>query len=411
MTIPFPSTTIQPDTNFLGLAPFLRMSITGSDFVPLVQNMLTKTEETPDDANLWMNLSTAMLCLKQTEVGLAMQAHALEKNRIYHLPALQKPAIKNLLILMVAGDLAANTPLDCLLENSDLNMDFYYVSLDDPLSWPIPDHDALLVAISEADENMAILRKLEKILSNWQKPVLNKPQFIPNTERSIASLLLRDIPGLLIPQTLRTSRNTLLESEDGIIQTENENSHSINFPIILRPVGSHAGRNLEKMNTQTEVLDYLSKVKGDDFFLSKFIDYSNEDGLFRKYRIALIDGKAYACHMAISSNWMIHYLNAGMYEDAQKRLEEASFMEHFDIFYNRHKVALDEIYCRTNLDYLCIDCAETRDGQLFIFEIDHAMIVHAMDPEDQFPYKKQHIQKIKMAFRELVLRLSENYIS
>ena len=69
--------------------------------------------------------------------------------------------------------------------------------------------------------------------------------------------------------------------------------------------------------------------------------------------------------------------------------------------------ALEAIYQRTLLDYLCIDCAETRDGQLLVFEIDHAMVVHAMDPEDLFPYKRQHMQKVKYAFRDFLLRLTE----
>jgi hypothetical protein len=111
--------------------------------------------------------------------------------------------------------------------------------------------------------------------------------------------------------------------------------------------------------------------------------------------------------MGISSNWMIHYVNAGMYEDAQKRTEEAAFMEHFDEFALRHRKALDAIYQRTQLDYLCIDCAETRDGHLLIFEIDHTMVVHAMDPEQLFPYKQAHMLKVKTAFRDFLSRLTD----
>jgi hypothetical protein len=110
--------------------------------------------------------------------------------------------------------------------------------------------------------------------------------------------------------------------------------------------------------------------------------------------------------MGISSNWMIHYVNAGMYEDAGKREEENAFMEHFDNFSARHRAALDAIYQRTHLDYLCIDCAETRDGKLLIFEIDHTMVVHAMDPEHLFPYKQVHMEKVKTAFRNLLFRLT-----
>ena len=146
-------------------------------------------------------------------------------------------------------------------------------------------------------------------------------------------------------------------------------------------------------------------MKDAEFFVSRFIDYSGKDGLFRKYRVALIDGGAFACHMGVSSHWMVHYLNAGMYEDAQKRGEEAHFMETFDDFSQRHRQALKAIYERTKLDYLCIDCAETLDGELLIFEVDHCMVVHAMDLEDLFPYKQVHMQKVKTAFRDYLFRL------
>ena len=52
--------------------------------------------------------------------------------------------------------------------------------------------------------------------------------------------------------------------------------------------------------------------------------------MFRKYRIALIEGRPFACHMGVSEHWMIHYLNAGMRESAPKRAEEACFMAEFD---------------------------------------------------------------------------------
>ena len=140
--------------------------------------------------------------------------------------------------------------------------------------------------------------------------------------------------------------------------------------------------------------------------LARFIDYSGKDGLFRKMRVALIDGAPFVCHMGVSSNWMIHYLNAGMYEEEWKREEEASFMAGFDVFAQRHRAALEAIWQRTKLDYLCIDCAETPDGQLLVFEIDHAMVVHAMDSEAMFPYKQVHMLKVKEAFRDYLFRLT-----
>ena len=396
--------TSQPETPFLGLAPFLRMSIAGSDLRPVAQELLVMAERAPDDANLWMNLSTVMFCLGQRDVGLAIQAQALELKRVYQLAAAQQPAKLRLLMLMVPGDISANTPLDCLLENSDVDLDYYYVSPGMPLALTVPEHDALIVAIGESDENRDLLVWLEQALVDWPKPVINSPHNIPATGRDTASRLLQDVPGLLIPPTLHAHRAALLDIATGAARLP-EQFAGCDFPIILRPVGSQAGIDLDKIECPEEIAAYLSRVNAAEFFLSRFIDYSGKDGLFRKFRVALIDGMAFACHMAVSSNWMVHYVNAGMYEDAQKRAEEASFMAHFDDFAQRHRLALDAIYQRTGLDYLCIDCAETRDGQLMVFEIDHVMVVHAMDPEDLFPYKHVHLQKVQKAFRDYLFRL------
>jgi hypothetical protein len=54
------------------------------------------------------------------------------------------------------------------------------------------------------------------------------------------------------------------------------------------------------------------------------------------------------------------------------------------------------------LDYVLFDGAETQAGELLIFEIDHVMVVHAMDPVELFPYKQEPIQQIQNAFRQLL---------
>ena len=372
---------------------------------PAGQQMLEQAGKDATDAPLWMNLSIVIQCFGQREVGLSIQALALQQQRIYRLAAAQQPAKVRLLQLSVAGDIAANTPLDCLLEDCDVDLIYYYITPGNPLELPIPEHDAVFVAICEADENRETLTSLEHALAHWPKPVLNKPQFIPSTGREAASKLLQNAPGLLIPPTLHAARATLQDIAENKIKLA-EQFADCDFPIIVRPVGSHAGRNLDKVENPDELAAYLARVADETFFVSPFIDYSGKDGLFRKFRVVLVDGKPYASHMGVSSNWMIHYVNAGMYEDAAKRLEEAAFMEHFDDFAQRHHAALDAVYQRTGLDYLCIDCGETRDGKLLIFEIDHTMVVHAMDPEQLFPYKQFHMQKVKTAFRDFLFRLT-----
>ena len=151
--------------------------------------------------------------------------------------------------------------------------------------------------------------------------------------------------------------------------------------------------------------DYLDARPEQEFFIARFVDYSNLDGLFRKYRIVFIDGRPYACHMAIADRWDIWYLNAGMSDDAAKRLEEETFMRTFDIgFARRHATALATMAKRIGLDYFTIDCAETKNGSLLIFEADNAAIVHDMDPSDIFPYKAPQMRKIFEAFAGMLSR-------
>jgi glutathione synthase/RimK-type ligase-like ATP-grasp enzyme len=393
-----------PATPFLGLAPFLRQSIAGIDLMPAAQAMLASAEQQPGDANLWMNLATAMFCLGHRDLGLSIQAQALEIDRIYRRPAAIQPARFRLLMLMMPGDLAENTPLDCLLESSDIDLICYYLSPEAPLALPIPEHDAVMVAIGDSDANQPMLTYLAHALADWPKPVVNPAQHIPATERGALSQIMQRAPGVVMPTTYRVKRRQLGAVADGRL-TLGELAAGLAFPVILRPVGSQAGRDLDRIDDPAALAAYLAKVDEPDFFLARFVDYSSGDGRFRKFRIALIGGRPFACHMAVSSHWMVHYVNAGMYEDGAKRAEEAEFMANFEHFAERHRAALSAVHQRLQLDYFCIDCAETQDGQLLIFEADHVMVVHAMDQETLFPYKQQHMLKAERAFRDFLLGL------
>src|SRR5262249_53153513 len=136
-----------------------------------------------------------------------------------------------------------------------------------------------------------------------------------------------------------------------------------------------------------------------------YIDYASPDGRFRKLRVALIEGRPFIAHMAVSEHWMVHYLNAGMAEDPGKRAEEAGMMATFDAgFARRHAAAFPALHAAFGLDYLALDCAEDRQGRLLVFEADTAMILHDMDPPDLYPYKAPAMRRLFDAFQTLIAR-------
>ena len=387
----------------IGLAPLMRRAFADEDLKPLGAALLQRAQDNPTDANAYLDCSTVLQLIGQRDAALAMQAQAIAMQPLYSLPAKKEgPGGLKLLVIMGPGDLMSNTPIEFLVEETDVSLDILYLTLDS--EWPemVPDHDVMLVATAESDANQPLLAQIALLVEHWPRPVINLPQHIAQLSRDGVCAALQQCRGIDMPVTIRADRTTMSELASRHIALETLLPGD-QFPIIVRPTGSHAGTDLEKIHTPDELQTYLQQVDADRFYLSRFVDYSNSDGLFRKYRVALIEGKPYLCHFAVSSHWMIHYLNAGMNESAVKRAEEAECMAQFDhTFAIRHAAALQTIHERMQLPYIGIDCAETQNGELLIFEIDNAMIVHAMDPVEMYPYKKPAMQKVFDAFRQLL---------
>ncbi len=334
---------------------------------------------------MFMQMSTIMVALGQHELSLEMQQKALERCCLYRIAGPTLPAIR-LLAFMAPGD---NMPVDFLVENSDIGLDILFLSADRPLPELIPEHDIAIVAIRETTELSPLLDQIVRMLPTWPRPVLNRPQAIKRCARDLAYEILKDIPGLLIPETRRVERDQIGQ---------------VCFPITIRPVDTHGGKGMAKLDNASELNAYLAADRRRCFNLSQYIDYRSDDGLYRKYRIALIDGKPYICHLAISDNWMVHYIAASMQDSPEKRLEEAAAMESFDFdFALRHRAALNEIALRLGLEYVVLDCGEMRDGRLLWFEADNGGWIHAMDPVEIFPYKPKIMQKAFAAFRAMLV--------
>lgn len=388
----------------IGLAPLMRKAFAEEDLKPIAAELIERATNNPHDAHAYMDLATVLLLSGHSETALSTQMLALQMQALYNIDAKRETTIR-LLVLMTNGDLMANTPVEFLVEDSDIVLTLLYVGEGIPAITELPEHDVLFVAIGEADDKRDLLLSLEPIVKDWPRPVLNYPARIAELGRDRACALMQSASTIEMPTAVRITRAQMQALADEQCTLE-ELIPATDFPIIARPLGSHAGNGLRKIVSVDAVADYLQAVPSEEFYIARFVDYRSSDGLFRKYRIMLIDGQAYISHMGISKHWMIHYLNAGMTDSAEKRAEEARFMADFDTdFAQRHAQAFAEIHQRTGLDYVGIDCGETSDGKLLIFEVDSDMIVHAMDPVDMFPYKQAPMQKLFAAFRALLLKV------
>ena len=386
----------------IGLAPLMTMAFSGVDLAPLGARLIERAGSTQGDANALMDLSTILQLRGNQDIGLATQEQALQVQQLYRRPASGNAAAIRLLAIMAPGDLMANTPLEFLVQDSDVTLEMLYIVPGQPFPPPIPEHDIAFVAVCESDRNRPLLRQLGEYLQSWPRPVCNLPGRIGRTSREAAHGLLATVPDICMPISARVDRQALERVGRGELTLGAVLAEGC-FPLIVRPVDSHAGHGLVKIDEPGGIAEYLCAMPEGEFHISRFVDYRSADGLFRKYRVVLIGGRPFAGHMGISEHWMIHYLNAGMGESTGKRAEEERFMRTFDEdFALRHAAAFGAIADRVGLDYLVIDCGETPDGKLLVFELDPGAVVHCMDPADLFPYKHAQMRKVFKAFRDLL---------
>jgi hypothetical protein len=387
----------------IGLAPLARMAFAGGDLGPVKAGLLNRLRRNENDANALMDLSTVSQLMGRRQLGLAMQAFALDIRQLYRLESATDSLGVRLLAILSPGDLAENNALEFLIEGSDIRLDMLYVGPGLPFPATLPDHDLAMVAVCETDRNRPLLRYIETVVKSWPRPVICAPDRIARLSRDGACRLLQSAPGIAMAVTARIDRQTLQivgRSDLPVSAVVKDGG----FPIIVRPVDSQKGHGLKKLDNPNAIVDYLEARPEAAFYVARYVDYRGPDGQFRKYRIVLIDERPYACHVAISDRWIVHYMSAGMLESAAKRAEEARFFASFDDdFAYRHHDALLSIAKRLELDYVGIDCGETPDGELLIFEVDSGMTVHSMDPVDIFPYKQPQMQKVFRAFRQMLM--------
>jgi len=388
----------------MGVARLARMQVGGIDLRPLWQALITRLIDGTVEAGEGLDLSLIAQLLGDKPAGLAIQDSILASHQLFRAPcSLATPRLR-VLALAAATDMGSNTPIEFLLEDSGIELMTLYVIPDVELPAPLPDHDIAIVIASDSEECRDALRRIDQLAARWPRPLLNLPRDICNLDRDKLHRVLGGIDGIEIPATIAVARAQLIDVSHSALALSDV-AIDLAFPVIVRPRGSHAGVGLARIDDRAALLRYLDTRQEEEFFVSRFVDYSDDDGLFRKYRIVFIDGRPYACHLAIAERWDIWYLNAGMSLSAAKRLEEEMFMRSFDAgFAQRHQAALSAIADRIGLDYFTMDCAQTKSGSLLIFEADNTAIVHDMDPPDIFPYKLPQMRKVFDAFAAMLVR-------
>lgn len=254
--------------------------------------------------------------------------------------------------------------------------------------------------ISDPDVSARALARAETLVGHLGRPAINAPAAVRPLTRDQTAARLAGIPGLVAPRALRFSPTSRRDVEAAI------DAHGLTFPLLFRAAGAHDGRGLVRLRDwgELERLDRFA-LDGRPHYLTEFVDYRDDDGLFRKCRFVCVGGAVLPRHLFISDHWKINTEAGYFAEHPALHAEERAFLAGFaDHLSPLCREALRELPARLGLDVFGVDGSLRPDGSILIFEASPAMKI--LEPPESFPegfrYRLPYVRQITEAIETLV---------
>ena len=250
--------------------------------------------------------------------------------------------------------------------------------------------DLVVNAICDPDTHTKSLDEARRIISLVKAPVVNHPDDIVKTARDTLSKLLGDIDGLTVPKTLRIRPRSVAETVRSAAE------HGFSFPFLVREAGGQSGSGMVRIDSEKDygLLERFA-MDGRDFYLIQYIDFASKDGMYRKYRFYLIDGKVYPGHLIVSNHWQVHRDSR---DNSAFGREEKLFLSQW----NKDVVPVFETVAqRLGLDFFGIDCAFGKEGSLLLFEANSCMDIFSGEKSASY-YNPKYRKKMQEAILKLI---------
>ena len=262
-----------------------------------------------------------------------------------------------------------------------------------PKELSLPSADIILNSSCDPDTNLKALLQAQALLQNSTIPVINAPQETLKTTREQTYMLLSGISGIRVPKTIRISPHQLSDIPKLL------EKNGMSYPYIFRSAGEHGGEGMALVQS----VDDLGKLErfafdGRSFYAIEFVDFQSDDGLYRKYRMVVIDGQFYPRHLIISKSWNIHSETRAELMESDERFkdEEISYLQHP---HPSLPQLCREIHKTIPLDFIGVDCHINAKGEILIFEVNTCMRIVADKPIE---YQRPFMEDIKSAFNAML---------
>ncbi|MGH7715232.1 MAG: tetratricopeptide repeat protein, partial [Vulcanimicrobiaceae bacterium] len=259
---------------------------------------------------------------------------------------------------------------------------------------PLPAHHVVFNAIGDADRCAEALMRAKEILAHTDAPLVNAPDAVLATGRLQNAMRLGTLDGVVAPQMYSISRS------------EQSPQIPFDYPILLRALGFHTGRFFVRVERAEELAGALQGIPGETVVAIQYLDGRGPDGKYRKFRAIMVDGQLFPLHLAISSDWKVHYGSAQMTEPAN-RAEEERFLSDMAGFLGVGAIrALHNIVEAVGLEYGGIDFGIDASGNVLLYESNATMTVVVPEQHDTAAYRRLPAERIVLAVMKMLARLS-----
>lgn len=303
-----------------------------------------------------------------------------------------------LLILATAQE--GNIPWRFLVDRSRFHSTILAMEYVDP-GLPLPPHALIFNAIGDADRCAEGLRRAQQFIARSHAPLINPPQRVLHTGREDHARYLAHIPGLVIPRIMKLASS-------GATGVAHELQRSgFRFPLLLRASGFHGGHFFVRVEAAASLQQALDELPGTAVLAIEWLDARGPDGLYRKFRMMCIGGELYPIHLALSSQWKVHYFSSDMAGNAAYRAEEAAFLDDPAGFLGAAAMAtLTAVGETIDLDYFGMDCCLTADGNILLFEANATMVLQPPANDALWDYRRAATERALQAIRRLFIERS-----
>ncbi len=259
------------------------------------------------------------------------------------------------------------------------------------------------MVVHELLESQIDAAHLDRIMAELPMPVINRPELVTNTARDSNARKFATRDKFVFPRTIRIDHD--LDRSTAHSQV----LEALRLPVILRPLHTHVGVGAKLVRTERELEAEIARRSFSKFYAIEYHDCQSDDGLFRRYRIACVDGRLLPNSLHVATDWNVHSMGRealDWYERGLDREEEAFRAEPGRVLKAEPEDVFKSILENTALDIYGFDFGMSRDGRIVVFEVNAAMALGLEFDFRKYPYRKSIADELILEIENYFLRVA-----